>query len=365
MARTSGNIHLAVPASSAVAGLQVMLGQLHRAAQTYQEALELALASSRTAPLAARAYSGMSTLDYEWNDLEAASRHAREAIRLGLLWGNADVLASSHAALARTLQARGDPDAARHALEEAEQLARKHHLTPGVPEIMAACRVRLWLGRGDLLSAAGWAAERQLALNDEISPLNEVEQIAVARVLVVGRQWERANSLLARLRQAAEATGRKGRLIEILAVQAAALQAQGDVTQAVATLEHGLSLAAPEGYIRTFVDEGEPMARLLRTAAARGVAPEYVRTLLAAFRDEATGDRGAPETADSVLTEPLGQRELEVLRLIDAGLSNNQIAEELCVAVSTVKKHINHIYDKLDVGSRTQALAKAREARIL
>jgi LuxR family transcriptional regulator, maltose regulon positive regulatory protein len=143
------------------------------------------------------------------------------------------------------------------------------------------------------------------------------------------------------------------------------LHAHGDVTQAVGTLEQGLCLAAPEGYLRTFLDEGEPMASLLLTAAARGIAPEYVRRLLAAFRDETTDSRRPSVKAASLLVEPLGERELEVLRLIDAGLSNREIAEELCVAVSTVKKHINHIYDKLDAGSRTQALAKAREARIL
>jgi LuxR family maltose regulon positive regulatory protein len=181
MARASGNIHLAVPAISAVAGLQALFGQPHQAAETYQEALDLALASHRTTPLAARAYSGLSAVHYEWHDLAAATRCAREAIRLGRLWGSVDVLAVGHAVLARSLQAQGNLDAAQEALQEAEQLARKHHLTPGVPEVVAAGRARLWLARGDLSSAVRWAAERRSALRDEVTLLSEVEQIAVAR----------------------------------------------------------------------------------------------------------------------------------------------------------------------------------------
>jgi LuxR family maltose regulon positive regulatory protein len=149
--------------------------------------------------------------------------------------------------------------------------------------------------------------------------------------------------------------------VKILALQALAFQTQGDAEQALSALERALSLAEPEGYVRTFIDEGEPMARLLRLALSRGIAPDYVARLLAALGEEA---ELAFPTMES-LVEPLTERELDVLRLIVAGLSNPEIAEELFIAVSTVKSHVNHIYGKLGVTSRTQAVVKAQELGLL
>jgi LuxR family maltose regulon positive regulatory protein len=171
---------------------------------------------------------------------------------------------------------------------------------------------------------------------------------------------------LQQLHEAAMAAGRLENAIEILVLQALAFQVEGDANQALSPLKRALSLAEPEGYVRTYVDEGEPMARLLRRALQQGIAPGYVSRLLAAFGE------GAPPASpvtqalvDQPLIEPLTERELEVLRLIAAGLSNREIAQELVVAVSTVKTHINHIYGKLDAKSRTQAVAQARALDLL
>jgi LuxR family maltose regulon positive regulatory protein len=127
-----------------------------------------------------------------------------------------------------------------------------------------------------------------------------------------------------------------------------------------------LTLAKPEGVVRVFLDSGPQMGELLQQAAARGIAVEYVNKLLAAFFAEEEQSRPASwSIPTSTLAEPLSERELEVLRLIAAGLSNREIAEELVVAVSTVKTHIRNIYGKLDVSSRTQALVKARELKLI
>jgi LuxR family maltose regulon positive regulatory protein len=149
--------------------------------------------------------------------------------------------------------------------------------------------------------------------------------------------------------------------IKILALQALAFQTEGDSEQALSVLERALSLAEPEGYVRTFIDEGEPMARLLRLALSRGIAPDYVARLLAALGEEAELASRAMES----LIEPLTERELEVLRLIVAGLSNPEIAEELFIAVSTVKSHVNHIYGKLTVENRVQAASRARTLNLV
>jgi LuxR family maltose regulon positive regulatory protein len=139
-----------------------------------------------------------------------------------------------------------------------------------------------------------------------------------------------------------------------------AFRAQGDVEQALSILERALALAEPEGYVRTFLDEGEPMAELLCQALSRDIVPNYAARLLAAFGQEVEVASPAMES----LIEPLTERELEVLRLIVAGLSNPEIAEALVIAVSTVKSHVNHIFGKLGVESRTQAMAKVRELEL-
>jgi LuxR family maltose regulon positive regulatory protein len=160
--------------------------------------------------------------------------------------------------------------------------------------------------------------------------------------------------------------------LQSLILQALALQGRGDTSQAVTVLERALALAEPAGFFRAFLDQGEPMAVLLRQAAARGIAPGYVSKLVSALDEEEQRDRGAegrppqhPCTPAPLLIEPLSERELEVLDLIAAGLSNREIADRLFIAVSTVKTHINNIYRKLDVSKRTQAVARARELNLL
>jgi LuxR family maltose regulon positive regulatory protein len=167
--------------------------------------------------------------------------------------------------------------------------------------------------------------------------------------------------LLAELLEAAEGAERTGSMIKLLPLQALAFQARGDLDQALPTLERALSLAEPEGYVRTFVDEGQPMGRLLRRALTQGILPGYTSRLLGALGESV---QPAPPAVQA-LVEPLTERELEVLRLIAGGLSNREIAQELVVAVSTVKTHINHIYGKLDAKSRIQAVAKAQALDLL
>jgi LuxR family maltose regulon positive regulatory protein len=184
---------------------------------------------------------------------------------------------------------------------------------------------------------------------------------------------DQALTLLADLLPAAKAAGRGGSMIKLLALQALAVQAQDDVDQAMSILGRALSLAEPEGFIRTFVDEGPPMAHLLYEAAARGIAPDYARRLLAAF--QTTEDRRPMTTAlgpssvvrspSLTLVEPLSERETEVLELIAEGLTNREIASRLFLSLNTVKAHTRNIYGKLSVHSRTQAIARSQELGLL
>ena len=171
--------------------------------------------------------------------------------------------------------------------------------------------------------------------------------------------------MLNRLLEDAEAKARTSSALEMLMLRALALDAQGNRTQALASLERALLLAAPEDYIRLFIDEGEAMVALLRQAYTRSIASGYVAILL-----EACGEQGAvvrlPRTEHpGSLVEPLTERERHVLRLLVAGLSNSAMARELVVTVGTVKSHVNHIYGKLGVNSRTQAIARAHTLHLL
>ena len=173
-----------------------------------------------------------------------------------------------------------------------------------------------------------------------------------------------ALGLLERLLQAAEDGGRVGSVIEILALQALARQAQGDTSSALASLERALLLAEPEGYVRVFVDEGPAMAGLLREVVSRRMAPDSAKRVLAAFSSAGPEDAGASEGPYAGL-ELLSKREIEVLQHIAAGLTNQEIAARLYLSLYTVKAHARTIYDKLDAHSRTQAVARARELGVL
>ena len=180
---------------------------------------------------------------------------------------------------------------------------------------------------------------------------------------------QQALPMLKRMLHTAESEGRTGVVIEALTLQALALTARGDTAQAISALQQALVVAEPEGYVRLFVDEGAPMAVLLQHIAKRGILLEYVGTLLAAFQQPAEGPMPRLKAnslgAAYLLPEPLSERELEVLRLIASGLSNREIAQELFVTPGTAKRHVHNIYRKLEVRSRTQAIARARDLNLI
>jgi LuxR family maltose regulon positive regulatory protein len=347
-----------------------MQGRLHEAAEVHRQALQLASEQHRRpVPYAGLAHIGLSKLLYEWNDLQGAMYHAERGIELYRLGGLVEALPAAYFILAQVHLARGHPDRGAEMIRETAKVARKYR-NDYVLARAAGLRMRLWMTYRDRVPAPHWTAQHLPGWDDGTDYLRELARLARARELMASAlaaepvQRNRVRSaveLLQRLLPAAKAAGRVENAIRILVPQALAFQMEGDADQALSALNQALSLAAPEGYVRIFVDEGEPMARLLRRALAEGIAPSYVSRLLAAFGESA---QPVPR-ATKALVEPLTERELEVLRLIAAGLSNREIAQELVVAVSTVKSHINHIYGKLDAKSRIQAVAKARKLGLL
>jgi DNA-binding CsgD family transcriptional regulator len=183
-----------------------------------------------------------------------------------------------------------------------------------------------------------------------------------ARVLIVQGDADAAVTLLERLLSAADADGRCGDAISILPMLALAHQEQFELDRAVSALDRALQLAQGEPYQRVFVDEGAAMTRLLKVAQRGGISTTVTQQLLVALGEAETLP---PRTYHDDLIEPITAREMEVLRLIAMGLSNNEIAEELFISLATVKRHVTNLYGKLGVSSRTEALRKARDLELL
>jgi LuxR family maltose regulon positive regulatory protein len=303
----------------------------------------------------------------EINDLDRAIDLTKKGVKLTARGGDVWYNVLSNLYLVRVLFSSGDIPGVEDVIHSMENTARESDLYLLALHQLSAWQARSWLVKGKLEIASRWAGERELDPDAELTYLHEMENITYARILIAQKQFDEAIGLLQRLLEATEIGGRISRMIEILTLQALVYQAKGEPSQAISTLEQALNLAGPEGFIRTFVDEGLPMARLLYEALDREIAPDYVRRLLAAF--PVTKPKGTASIKSQVdqseLIEPLSEREIEVLQLIAKGLTNRVIATRLVLSVHTVKTHSRNIYGKLGVNNRTQAVNRARSLGIL
>jgi LuxR family transcriptional regulator, maltose regulon positive regulatory protein len=375
-AEGTANVQLAGYLSQAIGGtivladLQIIQGRLHEAMTTYERTLQWAMEPG--APIqrgAADMYVGMSALHREHNDLETATQHLLTSQTLGTLAGMPQNPYRWCAAMARIREAQGDLDGALELLDQAGRLY-DGAFSPNVRPI-ATRKTRVWVAQGRLGEALGWAREQGLSVENELSYLHEFDHITLARVLLA--RYDSADDsisgvvgLLERLLKAAEEGGRMGSVIEILVLQALAYHVQGDLPAALLPLQRALALAEPEGYVRMFLDEGSSMLQLLREASAREIMPDYTDKLLAAFEAEQRKSEDKPDLSPTEpLIDPLSQREIKILQLIAQGLSNREIGERLFLALDTIKGHNRKIFDKLQVQSRTEAIARARELGLL
>jgi LuxR family maltose regulon positive regulatory protein len=350
----------------ALADIWLAQGRLGAAMRTYEQALQRA--PEQGGPVlrgTADMYVGMSEVHRERDNLHAATRHLLTSQELGEHTGLPQNQCRWRIAMARIRQAEGDLAGALDLLNEAERLYAGDFF-PNVRPV-PALRARVWIAQGSLGEALGWAREQGLSVDDDLSYLREFEHITLARVLLARYEGERAERslheairLLERLLLAAEEGGRTGRVIEILVLRALAHQRLGDIPAALACLERAMTLAEPEGYVRVFIDEGPPIASLLKAAAKQGTARNYVRRLLAAM-----GKTGHDSPIEQALIEPLSERELDVLRLLGTDLDGPDIARELTVSLNTVRTHTKNIYAKLAVTSRRAAVRRAAELDLL
>jgi LuxR family maltose regulon positive regulatory protein len=358
------------------AELSMAQGALSQAAKIYQQILSLASEQDVPSLLAAgAAHVGLGWLFWEWNNLDAARQHLLQAWDRGLQIQSGNILSNSAFHLAQVLQAQGNSEAAEYWLRQTETICQRAGHVESLA-VVAAGRARLALADGRVEEALRWLQERVAFPASPESDRDEFELVTQARVLIAAGRVGAAESavqqalaLLERLRAAASAAGNVRLLLEALALQALALQLQGDDVGALSALGRAVALAEPGRYIRLFLDEGEPMSRLLRKLleqyraqkrTRQKISLAYLSNLLKAFAHPEASSLPTSPTQAQPLLDPLSWREREVLRLMASGRKNREIADELVVVLGTVKSHINAIYVKLGVTNRVQAVAYAR-----
>jgi LuxR family maltose regulon positive regulatory protein len=356
-------------------------GNLDAALATYRQAFGPAGESGQAAG-AGMAHVGLAQVLYERNELTAALDHATRGVALCRLLAFTPPLAAGLAVVARIRQSQGDPAGALEAMGEAGQAG----LSPQVTTLfnpVPAQRARLLLAQGDVEAAAQWTTAAGLSPADQPHYPLEAAHLVLARVLLASNDPGAARPLLQRLLGAAAGQGRVGSVIEVQALLALALAACGDQAGALDALTEALALAGPRGYVRVFADEGAPMRALLaqlpairpgqppairpgQPPADGGIDPGYLAALLdAGTQAGAEPPRNRAAAGPPGPAEPLTSRELEVLRLLAAGRSNQRIAHDLVLALDTVKKHVSHVLAKLGAANRTEAAARARQLGLI
>jgi LuxR family maltose regulon positive regulatory protein len=370
----SQNYFAAIFGLCQLANVQMTEGRLRDVEATCNWALDLAQnAGLQHLPYTGYAHLYLGLLLYYRNDLAAAEQQLACAIACGQVGPQITVLRQAYFALAFVMHARHNIERAVECLREADDFTRPRYREQMVAQT-AAYQARIALGQGHLGVAAEWAQTCGVNPDEDIHAGHEMRYVVLAQTLYAQGRLDDALRLLARLRRFAEVSGEQRLLVESMALEALTLCAGGESAQATQTLLQALELAEPEGDIRVFVDLGAPMADLLARIAQRRISgAAFARRLLAAFGDwklEIGNNKGDTDQSpisnfQSLQMELLTPRELEVLRLLAAGCSNRDIAQRLVLAENTVKSYTKRLYAKLDVASRTQAIARGRELNLL
>jgi LuxR family maltose regulon positive regulatory protein len=303
----------------------------------------------------------------EINELDGAYDLLEKSIEKTEPGGDVGMLGWSYLGLIRFLFAKGDMAGAEKIVQKINMIAQESIVPTWIMNLNAAWQSRIWLAQGKLEAATRWARDSELVADKSPSYLNKYKYITMARILIANGQEKDSTRLLQDMLKESEVGGDTTRAIEILILQALALHARGNTNQAVDTLESALAIAEPKGFFRIFVDEGQPMARLLYKTFNRDVATNYVNGLLQAFplEEPEQVESSVSHVSEPAYIEPLSKREIEVLLLIAEGLTNPEIAARLILSLYTVKTHTRNIYGKLGVNNRIQAVAKARTLGIL
>jgi len=293
-------------------------------------------------PLSGVAHTGMGNLFVEWNYRDQAENELRCGIELGRKWANQDAEINGYTGLVRSRLAAGDHHGAQELIDELVNLIKNSKI-PWSMAMIDGLQAKTWMQQKQLEPLQAWATRKALALEGGMPYILEEQAIILARAQITLGQFQLALSLIERVLPATEAGSRWGRTIELRLLQSLIWFHLGKSSLAFESLESAFQATEAEGYLRLFLDEGEPMERLLTSYADQPSArfQDYAISLLAAFTKEKiripTGTTDLPLIGSSALIEPLSEREMEVLRLIAAGLNNQEISARLVVSLNTIK----------------------------
>jgi LuxR family maltose regulon positive regulatory protein len=355
-------------ANTSLAFVYYLSGGLHQSYLVCRQVLNLAEKSDwgfKHSPVLAHAYGTMSLVQQEWNEVESALRNAREGVTLAEQWNQADALHFTLNCLSKALCAAGYLEEAFAINQRAMQLAE--NVSAWFYMLSVCNEIDLNLVKGDISAATHRFSE--------IEPLfdkNSSDTFLSTKAFLLYAQG-RISELTITLDEAIEDVRQRGEnwlLLRLLSLQALAFQALDRKEEALSHIEHCLTIAEPEGYVRIFVERGAPMHRLLQMASSRGMYTDYINRLLPAFKIADTSPRSAIHKTRYIgqgpaLLEPISERELQVLRLLDSSLTSKEIGRELYLSTNTVRTHIRNIYSKLGVHGRIEAIQKAKECNLM
>jgi LuxR family maltose regulon positive regulatory protein len=369
ISKAAGNVYYHIFAGSCLGNVMMKRGKLKEAKDFSRQLLSLAIENGiEQTGIVGSLYGNLGLIFCEWNDLDEGIRLINKGIELSELGRDPVIVAICQASLMRAFMYRMDFAGALKLMENINERAGNFVLPPWVRNAISAFNVFFWLGSGNLNAALQWAQELGLSIDNKLDGLHEVEYIALAHILIAQNKLDDADRLLQRLIENAKAGDRVYIMIEMRLIRTLIFKLKADTAAALAELKKALSLAEPGGYVMIFVSKGKPVAELLEEivavkkrdhdAAEAGFSLSYAQKILSVFK-------AGPPPKIEALMDPISERELEVLHLIAAGLSNREIAEKLFISLNTVKTHTKNINSKLDVNSRIKAVARAKELGLL
>lgn len=352
IANQTGNHYAMVTAMIFQGRVLAVNGRLRDAAKLYRQAIETGV----QIPSVALAYLDMCALHYEWNELDESAGYLDQAIQISERNFNTEFLVPALMMLARLRSANNDPAGTLKALEQAHQHISSGDVPASLVNRIAATHVQLCLAQEDLEGAQQWSG--QMVADADCHPFYRFMNLTHACLLIAKGERAEAGAYLTHCYdQAMEA----GWIYGIIATRVLQSLSAVDSEIAISLLTDALQQARPEGYVRTFVDVGRELVPLLKEVARRGIEPVYVGMILAALKISPP----TPAADQSALVEPLSERELEVLHLVIAGLSNREIAKQLIISPGTVKTHVHNLCGKLAVRNRTEAAVRAKELNLV
>jgi len=359
LSRSAGNLDLYFRASYWLVARLVFAAQLDKAIHTCEELFEVIRENKLEQSLiGAGVFVSWGNILYELNRLDEAYEYIKK---------DNDIIEASHDVghkawcyfcMMKVLTAQNDIQGVEKIIEKLEKLKITTELPYSFSLLTESWKAQVWFLQGKLGPVGRWLKENSFSIADEIVAYRDLGHIILARYLLAQGEIDDAKYLLEKLIYGLEKLGRTLLLIEVLMIQAQALESEGDRAGAIAAIARALQLGVKGNCVRVFINEGKPVANMIEKLLNEkiDIPRAFAKKLLAEFKI-----KEITESEKKHEIEMLSERELEIMRLIAAGLSNKKISEKLYISLSTVKTHLRNIYSKLDAHSRTEAVARANE----